>query len=113
MTSPDSRDPRTGAFRMTRRTGVLAAVGALLSGCSATAALNALVPRATYAGREAVPYGTGPRQKLDIYQPLQPAGGATPPTVVFFYGGNWKAGARADFRFVGEALASRGAIVLI
>jgi acetyl esterase/lipase len=98
---------------MTRRTGVLAAIGALLTGCSATGALNALVPRDTYTGREGVAYGGGPREKLDIYQPAPSAGSGAAPIVVFFYGGNWKAGERADYRFLGEALASRGAIVLI
>ena len=98
---------------MTRRTGVLAAIGALLAGCSASGALNALVPRSTYAGREGVAYGSGPREKLDIYQPLPASAAGTPPIVVFFYGGNWKSGERADYRFVGEALASRGAIVVI
>lgn len=98
---------------MTRRTGVLAAIGALLAGCSATNALNALVPRTTYTGREGVAYGPGPREKLDIYQPLDRARRATPPIVVFFYGGNWKSGERGDYRFVGEALASSGAIVIV
>jgi len=98
---------------MTRRTGILAAVGALLTGCSATGALNALVPRGTYTGREGVAYGNGPRRMLDVYQPLAAARGGTPPIVVFFYGGNWKSGERADYRFVGEALASSGAIVVV
>ncbi len=100
---------------MARRTGIFAAIGALgaaLAGCSATGALNALVPRASYRSKPDVAYGPGPRNKADIYQPLEtPAAGA--PVVVFFYGGNWDAGQRADYRFVGEALAGAGAVVII
>jgi len=33
--------------------------------------------------------------------------------VVFFYGGSWNRGERADYKFVGEALASRGVLTLI
>jgi acetyl esterase/lipase len=98
---------------MGRRTGLLAALGALLSGCSAAGVLNTLVPDNTYRGREGVAYGRNPRQQLDVYQPLAPPQRGKPPLVVFFYGGNWKAGERGDYRFVGEALASRGAIVVI
>ncbi|MBI2769328.1 MAG: alpha/beta hydrolase [Burkholderiales bacterium] len=98
---------------MTRRTGVLAALSALLSGCSAAGVLNALVPRETYQGQEDVAYGPDPRQRLDVFKPLAPAGGQPPPIVVFFYGGSWTRGDRADYRFVGEALASSGAIVLV
>lgn len=96
---------------MTRRTCVLAAAWALLSGCSATGAINALVPRDTYRARKGTAYGSDPRQRLDVYQPVAPSADA--PVVVFFYGGNWKAGERADYKFVGEALAALGAIVVI
>lgn len=97
---------------MARRTGILAAIAALVSGCSATAALNALVPATTYEGREGVSYGSGPRQMLDVYQPL-PGKAVAPPIVVFFYGGNWESGERANYRFVGEFLAASGAIAVI
>jgi acetyl esterase/lipase len=33
--------------------------------------------------------------------------------VVFFYGGNWSAGDRAMYRFVGASLAERGCIVVV
>jgi acetyl esterase/lipase len=32
---------------------------------------------------------------------------------VFFYGGSWNTGDRADYRFVGEALAARGMLALV
>lgn len=33
--------------------------------------------------------------------------------MVFFYGGSWNSGSRDDYGFVGEALASRGIVVVI
>jgi acetyl esterase/lipase len=35
------------------------------------------------------------------------------PTVLFIYGGTWNRGERADYRFVGEALASEGLFTVI
>ena len=46
-----------------------------------------------------------------MYQPAK--GIRHAPLVVFFYGGSWSSGDRADFRFVGEALASQGIVTLI
>ncbi len=89
---------------------------ALLSGCSSTTALDRVVPRDTYVTPVAtVAYGPEPRQQLDVYKPL-PAnvrGGGAAPLVVFFYGGSWTSGERAEYRFVGEALASRGIVAVV
>ena len=70
-------------------------------------------PSSTYTLTEGVNYGALPRQQLDIYQPTSaaPAGGW--PVVVFFYGGSWNWGERAEYQFVGEALASRGVLTLV
>jgi len=84
---------------------------AVLTGCSATGALNALVPSDSYRLRADVAYGPAARQRLDVYLPLDRR---TPgPVVVFFYGGSWTTGERASYRFVGEALASRGIAVVV
>jgi acetyl esterase/lipase len=98
--------PSAPSSPLRRRTGLLAAGLALLSGCSATRTLDALVPEGSYRGETGIPYGSAPRQVLDTYLPLDPA--SPPPLVVFFYGGSWSSGSRADYRFVGEALASSG-----
>lgn len=96
---------------VTRRSGLFAALGALLSGCSATGALDALVARGSYGGAEGVPYGVHPRHKLDVFKPVTGTAGA--PVVLFFYGGNWTFGARSGYRFVGEALAANGIVALV
>lgn len=84
-----------------------------LAACAPVQTLNALTPRSTYELTADVPYGTHSRQQLDVYRPTAtaPAGGW--PVAVFFYGGTWNGGDRADYRFVGEALASRGILTLV
>lgn len=90
-------------------------IAATLPACSPTKLLNRMVPDSTYAFEGDIAYGSEPRQQLDTYAPLpeaRPAPGGR-PMVVFFYGGAWTTGERASFKFVGEALASRGAVVVI
>lgn len=84
---------------------------ALLTACSAVDLLNATVPTDTYRRSEGLAYGPELRQRLDVYQPVGASRNA--PLVVFFYGGNWSSGERADYRFVGEALASQGIVAVI
>ena len=101
----------------TRRTlvlgGGLAATTLALAACSPTRALNALLPSSTHVLTPDLPYGPDPRQRFDLYQPTTPQPGAGYPVVLFLYGGSWNRGARADYRFVGEALASRGVLALV
>ena len=92
-------------------------VWAALSGCSPLATVNALTPSGTYAVQENIAYGPAARNRLDVYEPRAGDSGLPPvngyPVVVFFYGGTWTSGSRADYRFVGEALASRGIVTII
>jgi len=114
--APSAASPSPGVgFKPLRRHGLLAAGAALLSGCSGVQALDALVPDHDYRLDAGLPYGDDSRQRIDVYRPLEEAaqGAPKPPLVVFFYGGNWSNGDRADYRFVGEALASAGAVVAI
>jgi acetyl esterase/lipase len=85
----------------------------LLAACAPSATLNALTPRGTHSVTNAVAYGALPRQKLDVYKPAQAAAAGGYPVVVFFYGGSWNSGERANYAFVGEALASRGVLTLV
>ena len=84
---------------------------ALLTACSGADLLNATVATDTYRRTEGVAYGSDPRQMLDVYQP--DAATRNAPMVVFFYGGSWSSGERADYRFVGEALASKGIVAVV
>ncbi|WNZ84970.1 alpha/beta hydrolase [Pseudomonas sp. P108] len=97
------------------RQGFGAVIGGVLllalGGCSPVQLLNALTPDSTYDKTTGIAYGDDPRQKLDVYVPHQPMPGA--PVVVFFYGGSWNSGSRVDYRFVGEALASKGIVTVV
>ena len=88
-------------------------LGALLglAGCSGQALVNALTPRWGYDRHADIAYGDDPRQQLDVYVPHGKAAGA--PVVVFFYGGSWQFGDKNGYRFVGQALASRGFIAVL
>ncbi|MDI1338561.1 alpha/beta hydrolase [Polaromonas sp.] len=100
----------TTDFPVPRRS-LLAMLPALLTACSAVDLLNATVSTDTYRLTQGLPYGDHPRQRLDVYQPVDVIGPA--PMVVFFYGGSWSSGERADYRFVGEALAASGIVAVI
>ena len=82
-----------------------------LAACSPVTIINAGVPSSTYRVEKGIAFGSHPRDRLDVYRP--PATRAPAPVVVFFYGGNWNSGDRADYLFVGEALASKGFVTVI
>jgi acetyl esterase/lipase len=87
------------------------AVALSTAGCSRFDLLNSIVPTTGYHLTTDIPYGPLPRQKLDVYEPenfVKPAG-----IVVFFYGGDWQVGSKRDYRFVGQALTSRGFIAIL
>jgi acetyl esterase/lipase len=90
----------------------LAALGALTlaGGCSQLGVVNALVPEAGFVRTAGISYGADPRQELDVYRPL---GASAAPVVVFFYGGRWRTGERAQYLFVAEALTSLGLVVVV
>jgi acetyl esterase/lipase len=110
------RPLRRITLSMTRPLGrwLLQATGAalLLTGCSGADVLNAIIPSGGYTLHEQA-YGDGKRRKIDIYEPKSaaPAGGRT--VIIFFYGGSWAGGERETYRFVGEALTSKGYLALI
>lgn len=84
-----------------------------LAACSPLGTLNAVIPSGSYTISADVAYGPLARQRLDIYRPNIAAPALGWPVVVFFYGGSWNRGEKADYKFAGEALASRGIVVLV
>lgn len=92
----------------------IATASTALSACGPASLLNALAPNSTYELTTGLSYGHQARQKLDVYVPARRTQrGDDTPVVVFFYGGSWQNGERDEYRFVGEALASRGFLVVI
>ena len=92
---------------------LLALVAALAAACSPLSAINALVPAGNHQRIDGIPYANGPRHMLDVYVPDAQAFPGARPVIVFFYGGAWEAGERGQHRFVGEAFASRGFVVVV
>lgn len=85
-----------------------------LSACAPVRVLNAIAGASGgYTADRNIAYGPLARQELDVYRPTAaaPAGGW--PVVVFFYGGSWNSGERAEYAFVGSALAARGVLTLV
>ncbi len=114
--------PVSRAVIHSRRRGVLRALAAIaglsgLAGCAPmAAALGGLViPRHGHHVERGLAYGDEARQRLDVYRPAAATPAATLPAkvIVYFYGGSWRSGERGYYRFVGEAFASRGFVVVV
>lgn len=97
--------------RVVTTAAAMASAIASLAACSPAALLNAVIPRAGYDITSGLAYGAEVRQRLDVYAPEEAVGPA--PVLVFFYGGSWRSGSRENYRFIGEAFASRGYVVVI
>ncbi len=81
-----------------------------LAACSPLSLINALGTGEDVREVRGIAYGEGERRRLDVCAPMDARGA---PVVVFFYGGSWRGGARADYAFVGHALAARGIVTVI
>ena len=93
------------------RPALLLALVLLLTACSPFSLVNTIAPDGGFILDEALSYGPLERQKLDVYYPEILAPDA--PVIVFFYGGSWRRGERHKYRFVGQALSSRGYLTVI
>jgi acetyl esterase/lipase len=99
---------------MTRLLPLLSLAACLLApGCTRFQMLDATVPRWGYHRTSDVAYGDHPRQRLDVYVPAGATADKPASVVVFFYGGYWQYGSKADYRFVGQALAEKGFVAVL
>lgn len=97
---------------MTRRVGVTALAASLVSACTPLSMFATLTPKdAARTPLRGATYGPGPRQMLDVYAPPKATGAE--PVALFFYGGSWDSGRRADYAWAGRALAARGFLTLV
>ena len=90
---------------------VFAALLGLVAGCSPRRAAEGLLLGSHFVRTQDVPYGTAPRQQLDVYRPRTPA--SPRPVVVFLYGGRWQDGTKDDYRLLGDAFTRRGIVVVV
>ena len=81
-----------------------------LSGCEAT--VFRFVNRGLPPPDLTVPFAPDVGLSMDIYKPPMPMGDKV-PVVVFFYGGSWQRGNRAQYQFVGQRLADNGVLAVV
>ena len=106
--------PAVEPGRMSRRTALAGLTAMLATGCGRLGFMAANVPAAFGAHRHYpdISYGADSQHHLDVYVPDQEA--AQPrPLVVFWHGGRWTFGDKADYRFVGAALAELGYVAVL
>ncbi|NJM32498.1 MAG: alpha/beta hydrolase [Limnobacter sp.] len=83
-----------------------------MGGCSAVQLVNSVSRIYDVHEITDVPFGQNAQLKLDLYLPDKPPlSQERTPVVVFFYGGSWNRGDKAEYAFAGRKLASMGFIV--
>jgi acetyl esterase/lipase len=105
--------PADSGRRVSRRTALAGLTALFLAGCERVGFLAVNVPAAfgSYKRHANIAYGPDPQQRLDVYVPdnvLEPR-----PVVLFWHGGRWRYGDKADYRFVGAALAESGYVTVV
>lgn len=96
----------------TLRAFAIATLMTLVAGCDAVVfgALNVVAEKRGHAVHRGIIFDAQHGLALDVYSP---AGVEHGPVVVFFYGGRWEKGARAQYAYVGAVLASHGIVTVI
>jgi acetyl esterase/lipase len=89
---------------------------ALLTGAAAVflwplRVVSALTSRKGYSLRVDIAYGALPAQRLDVYMPDDAK--TDSPVLLFIHGGGWAIGDKNEYRFVAQAFAPVGVIVVI
>jgi acetyl esterase/lipase len=84
------------------------------SGCQSIAfgIANAGVPKSPRIAETTVVFDPARHLSLDVYRPESADANAL-PVVVFLYGGSWRNGQRAQYRFVGRRLAQQGVLAIV
>lgn len=88
---------------------LLALLTLCASGCER--AIFGFVNRGVEPPAASVVYDREHGLALDIYRPSRPRAAA--PVLVFFYGGAWQRGNRAQYAFVGQRLAAHGVLTIV
>lgn len=91
---------------------------------SGTGILNGITPK-QFAAHYNLAYGTDPRQRLDVYQPLPSTNTSAnksfstsshtqaKPVILFVHGGAWNSGSKDDYLFVGESFTKAGYVTVV
>ena len=73
--------------------------------------LNAATPSSTYSRTKGQAFGTGARDRLDIYRAKNPKPDA--PLLVFIHGGAWDRGSKATYKFLAEGFTKSGYDIVV
>ncbi len=92
----------------------LGGIASALAACNTLSLFNTFTPKEGNVRRIAhdVAFGDDPRQRYDVYAPTN-AKTAALPLLVFFYGGNWASGSKADYVWMAHALVAMGYVVAL
>ena len=82
-----------------------------LAGCDKLSAFNQLQAGNYQPTFTDLTYGDAPRHKLDLYLPDDVS--APAPLIVWFYGGSWDAGNKAQYAFVAKRFTEMGYAVAV
>jgi acetyl esterase/lipase len=111
-------DPDGPGATLSRRSALAALATLFATGCSKLAFLAVNVPATfgDYQRSADLAYGEDPQHRLDVYVPKAGAAARADgahPLLVFWHGGRWTFGDKADYRFVGAALAGLGCVAVL
>jgi len=81
------------------------------SGCSPQHAADFFLLHRDLDIARDLPYGSDPREQLDVYRPRTPRVAA--PVVVFLYGSRWQYGSKTQYHLLGQALTGRGLVAVV
>ncbi|SEK59012.1 Acetyl esterase/lipase [Pseudoxanthomonas sp. GM95] len=95
--------------RVLFRLAVASVVALLLGGCQTV--VFGIANRGVARPDATAVYDQPHALSLDIFRPRDAKADA--PVIVFFYGGSWQRGNRAQYRFVGRRLTETGAVVMV
>lgn len=96
-------------MRRPLRACLAAMLALLVTACQS--AFFGIVNRGSAQPDASVVYDAPRGLSLDIYRP--DAADPDAPVVLFFYGGSWQHGMRAQYRFVGDRLARYGVVTIV
>lgn len=102
---------RKAAVKRLLKGGLAVSLLSALVGCTSLDVLNA-VTGSPASQAVVLSYGDSSRQKIDVY-PMPKGNPHARPMVVFFYGGSWATGSRADYAFVARGFGEAGYVVAI
>jgi len=95
---------------------VIACLSLLSASCSTIQLSAANLVERDIAPRFEVAYGPAPRQRYDVYRPLDSLGKPLTgqhPVVVFVHGGSWESGNKRLYEWMGQSLAKQGILAIL